>query len=191
MWGSACVGVALGLSTFRRRFPDWELLRESGHPCWLLALPNKKLEDFEPPVQEYLKEGLRRGFHTTPTALELRTWFSIRVLPAPPDVFVTYFFHDAPRFILNAARVLNLTNILGGRFVQPIQDPKLKETVIDLLNEQAKSWIKDNMAGREYKSGLRRIEPRELSMLPLNSLVVELVNSERRLVTAKSQSLFD
>jgi hypothetical protein len=75
--------------------------------------------------------------------------------------------------------------------VQPIQDPKLKETVIDLLNEQAKSWIKDNMAGREYKSGLRRIEPRELSMLPLNSLVVELVNSERRLVTAKSQSLFD
>jgi adenine-specific DNA-methyltransferase len=170
---------------------DWDLLRESGHPCWLLALPNKKLEDFEPPVQEYLREGLRRGLHTTPTALELRTWFSIRVLPALPDVFVTYFFQDAPRFILNSAHALNLTNILGGRFVQPIQDPKLKEMVIDLLNEQAESWIKVNMAGREYKSGLRRIEPRELSMLPLNSAVVELVTGEKRIVTAKSQALFD
>jgi adenine-specific DNA-methyltransferase len=170
---------------------DWDLLRKSGYPCWLLTLPNRKLEDFEAPVQEYLKEGLRRGLHMTPTARELRTWFSIRVLPAPPDVFVTYFFHDAPRFILNGAGALNLTNILGGRFVHPIKDPELKDLLIDLLNEQAKSWIKENMAGREYKSGLRRIEPRALSMLPVNSTIVELVNSERQLVTAKSQSLFD
>ena len=170
---------------------DWELLRKSGYPCWLLTLPNRKLEDFEPPVQEYLKEGLRRGLHMTPTALELRTWFSIRVLPAPPDVFVTYFFHDAPRFILNDAGALNLTNILGGRFVQPIKDSKLKEEIIDLLNDQAQSWIKENKAGREYKSGLRRIEPRELSMLPVNSTIVGLINREKQLVTAKSQSLFD
>lgn len=170
---------------------DWHLLRESGHPCWLLSLPNGKLEDFEPPVQEYLKEGLRRGLHTTPTALELRTWFSIRVLPTPPDVFVTYFFHDAPRFILNGAQALNLTNILGGRFVKPIQDPNLKEIVIDLLNEQAESWIKVNMAGREYKSGLRRIEPVELSMLPLHSAVIELATGEKRIITEKSRSLFD
>ena len=171
---------------------NWNLLRERGHPCWLLVLPNRKLEDFEPSVQEYLKEGLRRGLHTTPTAQELRTWFSIRVLPTPPDIFVTYFFHDAPRFILNSARAFYLTNILGGRFVPPIEDPKLQEMVIDLLNEQAKHWIGVNRAGREYKSGLRRIEPRELSMLPiLNSTIAEFVNSERQIATVASRSLFD
>lgn len=170
---------------------DWDLLRVSGHPCWLLALPNGNLEDFETPVQEYLKEGLRRGLHATPTAQGLRTWFSIPVPSTPPDVFVTYFFRGAPRFILNGARVLHLTNILGGRFVAPIQDPKRQEMVIDSLNMQAERWMKRKMAGREYKGGLRKIEPRELSMLPVDPAIVELVNRESRAATAVSGSLFD
>lgn len=170
---------------------DWDRLRASGRPCWLLALPNGNIEDFETPVQEYLKEGLRRGVHATPTAQSLRTWFSIPVPPSPPDIFVTYLFRGAPRFVLNGAHVLHLTNILGGRFVSPILDPMRQEMIIDSLNAQAERWITRNKAGREYKGGLRKIEPRELSMLPVDSAIVEVVNRESRAATGTPRSLFD
>jgi adenine-specific DNA-methyltransferase len=167
---------------------DWNLLRLSGHPCWLLVLPNSNIEEFEMHVQEYLKEGLRRGVHLTPTARSLRTWFSIPIPPTPPDVFATYLFRGAPRFVLNRARVHHLTNILGGRFVTSIIDPKRQEMIIDSLNIQAEQWIKSRMASREYKGGLRKIEPRELSMLPIDPAIVEPVNRENQ---AATESLFD
>ena len=166
----------------------WDLLRISGRPCWLLALPNGKIEDFETPVREYLKEGLRRGVHATPTARSLRTWFSIPLPSAPPDVFVTYLFRGALRFVINNARVLHLTNILGGRFVSPFLNPERQEMIIESLNAQAVLWIKSNMAGREYKGGLRKIEPRELSMLPIDQAIFGSDNHESQSGTG---SLFD
>jgi hypothetical protein len=170
---------------------DWDLLRISGLPCWLLSLPNRDLEDLEPPVQEYLKEGLRRGLHVTPTAQRLRTWFSIPVPLTPPDVFVTYLFRGAPRFVRNEASIFHLTNILGGRFVPSIQDPEHRGMVIASLNKQAAHWIEVDKAGREYRGGLRKIEPRELAMLPVDSAIAELVNDEGRAAKATSGSLFD
>jgi hypothetical protein len=58
--------------------------------------------------------SLGRSVHATPTAESLRTWLSIPVPATPPDVFITYLFRGAPRFVVNQARVCNLTNILGG-----------------------------------------------------------------------------
>jgi adenine-specific DNA-methyltransferase len=170
---------------------DWELLRKSGHRCWLLALPSTDLEVFETPVQEYLKEGIRRGVHATPTAQSLRRWFSIPIPTEPADVFVSYLFRGAPHFALNGARVLHLTNILGGRFLPPLAATTCPETIIDLLNEQARRWIEGDMPGREYKGGLRKIEPRELSRLAVDSSVVDLVNAASRTVALSCPSLFD
>jgi adenine-specific DNA-methyltransferase len=170
---------------------DWQRLCETGYPCWLLALPNHKLEDLDAPVRKYLREGLRRGLHATPTAQAMRTWFSLPIPKNPPDVFVTYFFRGAPRFILNEARVFHLTNILGGRFVSPNLDFNQKETIVSLLNKQAEHWMAGKIAGREYKRGLRKIEPRELSMLIVDSAILELANPEKRAAKATSASLFD
>ncbi|HKB68470.1 MAG TPA: hypothetical protein VKC61_21600 [Pyrinomonadaceae bacterium] len=169
---------------------DWESLCESGHACWLLALPAGKLEDFDAPVRKYLREGLQRGLHTTSTAKALRTWFSLPIPKNPPDLFVTYFFRGLPRFILNEAQVFNLTNILGGRFISAVHDPKRKGLIIDSLNVQARVWIKAN-AGREYKGGLRKIEPRELSMLSVDPATVQLVTGESRAAIASTGLLFE
>ena len=164
---------------------DWELLRKSGRPCWLLALPNTTIESLEKRVQMYLKEGVRRGVHMTPTAKSLRDWFSIPVPAEPPDVFVTYLFRGAPRFVLNRAGVYHLTNILGGRFASDKFRIKSRESIIEALNIQAVTW-KD--AGRVYKGGLQKIEPRELSMLPIDPAIIKSQTSERE---AKTPSLFD
>jgi adenine-specific DNA-methyltransferase len=169
---------------------DWDLLRRSGHKCWLLALPETEIEELEIPVREYLKEGLRRGVHATPTAKALRSWFSIPIPKTAADVFVSYFFRGAPRFTLNGAQVLHLTNILGGRFVPPIKDATRQRKVLDLLNEQGRRWIEQDDAGREYKGGLRKIEPRELSTLTVESPLAELVNARSRGLDLSSPSLF-
>jgi predicted RNA methylase len=126
---------------------EWDQLRLSNRPCWLLALPKGDIENFEPAVQDYLKEGLRLGVHETPTAKAYRSWFSIPIPDSVPDLFVTYLFRGVPRFILNDACVLHLTNILGGRFVSAIPEAKRRELVVDSLNAQAKHWTK---AGRQY-----------------------------------------
>jgi len=165
---------------------DWDQLRLSNHPCWLLALPKGEIEDFEPAIQEYLKEGLRRGVHETPTAKTYRAWFSIPVPSSTPDVFVTYLFRGVPRFILNDAGVLNLTNILGGRFVSAVPEAKRRELIVDSLNAQAKHWTK---AGRQYKGGLMKIEPKELCRLPIDSSLLKLFDWKKP--KAVPRSLFD
>lgn len=171
---------------------DWNQLRLSGHRCWLLSLPDRDLDAFEIPIREYIREGLRRGMHTTPTAQRLRTWFSLPIPSTPPDIFVTYFFRGAPRFILNGAKVLNLTNILAGRFTIPIKDGTCQQAIIDALNEQATCWMEKRMTGREYRGGLKKIEPRELSMLPIDPRIADLIIiRDQRAIPPVSGSLFD
>lgn len=181
--------ISLNSSDFSSGY--WNLLRESGRPCWLLALPDGRIKDFETPVQRYLREGIQRGVHATPTAKSLRSWFSIPIPSSPPDVFITYLFRGAPRFILNSARVYHLTNILGGRFVSPNLDTETQKMVIDSVNIQAKRWIDEDKAGREYKGGLRKIEPKELSKLRVDSAMIELINSENGYLPMVTPTLFD
>jgi adenine-specific DNA-methyltransferase len=168
----------------------WHELRERGYPCWLLVLPDGKIKDFDRAVQEYLREGLRRGLHATPTAKTLRTWFS---LPAkrPADVFITYFFRGTPRFILNEARVFNLTNILGGRFTSLVGNAAAQELIVNALNKQAIDWMHGKGAGREYKGGLRKIEPRELSNLPVGTSILRLLDLHKKAAAPKTGYLFD
>lgn len=147
---------------------DWDLLRRSGHRCWLLALPNADIENFEPPIRDYLKEGIRRGVHQTPTGKKRKMWFSLPIPALRPEAFVTYLFRGAPHFSINEAGVVHLTNILGCRFNPPIADPRRRKEILAVLNGQARLWIERDLAGREYKGGLRKIEPGELTLLPVD-----------------------
>ena len=131
--------------------------------------------DFEPAVQEYLKEGIRRGVHNTPTAKSLRRWFSIPVPKSPPDFFITYLFRGSPRFIYNSARAYNLTNILGGRLLSNLRNGTDPQSLASALNRQSERWM-EHSPGREYRGGLKKIEPRELSGLEIEQCLVQLMD---------------
>jgi adenine-specific DNA-methyltransferase len=168
----------------------WEEFRKTNHRCWLLALPNERIEYFEPSVQEYLKEGLRRGIHSTPTAIRLRAWYSIPIPSKPPDIFITYIFRGSPRFLLNSAGVGHLTNILGGRFHQIITDPKNRIKFIKSLDNAATKWFNLDSPGREYKGGLRKIEPKEMQTLPLDNAQLKFIGYPQKNIKHTNRTLF-
>ena len=146
---------------------DWYKLLESGHACWLLTLPNVEIDQLERPVRTYLSEGVRAGLHDTATARRSKTWYCLPIPPSPADVFITYLFRGAPRFILNEARLHHLTNILGGRFRNPLTKNGGKAAIVSALNAMADEWFKNGAPGREYRDGLRKIEPKEFERLPI------------------------
>ena len=168
---------------------NWVTLRDSGHPCWVLHIPvERTLDELDPAVRAYLKEGMQQGLHATATARRLRRWYALPVPPDPPLMFVTYFFRGAPRFILNEAGVTHLTNILGVRPRREWRDDVDKRELMRSLNNDALAWFADGHPGREYRDGLRKIEPKELERLPLSKHTMRLVGG---LLVDKEPSLFE
>jgi hypothetical protein len=49
----------------------------------------------------------------------------------------------------------------------------------------------ESEAGREYRDGLRKIEPREMSRLPIDGALFELASGESLAVRAASALLFE
>jgi hypothetical protein len=146
----------------------WNELRRDGHPCWVLSLPDNRPEDFEAVVREYLQLGVELGVNKSPTAQKMKTWYALRLPVQPPDLFVTYLFRGAPKFVLNEAGVWHLTNILGGSFSPPIGEVKRQRLAVQALNKQAKRWAAAGLPGRQYRGGLSKIEPGEFGSLPID-----------------------
>ncbi len=190
-WLRRVLPTRITFSSDRFSTEDWERLRILGYPCWLLTLPSVEPRELDRAVQTYLKEGLRQGLHSTATARRLRTWFALPVPLDPPDVFVTYLFRGAPRFILNAARVLHLTNILGGRFRPPVASDEVKGQLVEKLNQEARSWMTDERPGREYRDGLRKIEPRELEHVAISASTVKVLGRVLAVTQLSGRTLFE
>jgi hypothetical protein len=170
---------------------DWEKYRLLGRPCWLLSLPDVEMRRLSLSVQTYLKEGVREGLHATATAERLKRWYSLPIPAQPPDFFVTYLFRGSPRFVLNSAGVLYLTNVLGAWLRKPLRGVVDVGAVVASLNDAARVWMEQEGAGREYRDGLRKIEPREMEALPVGASVRRVLGDSGNSETRGEGTLFD
>jgi adenine-specific DNA-methyltransferase len=153
---------------------DWEKLRNMGKPCLLLTIEPKTSPDKLPAaIVKYIKMGEREGIHRVPTCRNRKPWYSVRIPRAPPDCVFTYMFRHIPKFVLNKARVYNLTNLLGVYFELPNSSIRRMAGLGDFLNTEVIHWFDQGSVGRKYAGGLVKLEPHDLEKMPIRRNILK------------------
>jgi hypothetical protein len=144
-------------------------LNSKGRPTLLFAPDGRKLGDFPPEVQQYLKQGEDKGLPNKPLISSRNPWYKMERRKIPPFLFA-YLGRRNARFIRNLANVVPLTGFLCvypltsnqdylERLWQVLQHP---ETVNNLT-----------MTGKSYGAGAIKVEPRSLERLPIPEKLVQ------------------
>lgn len=145
------------------------LLERRGRPTLLLSLNSDNRDAFSKPIQQYLREGERRGLPKRPLISQRKPWYRMEARIPPPFLFA-YLGRRHSRFIRNTARVIPLTGFLC---VYPkCRDEQSNEQVWKILSHP------DTLAnlprvGKSYGAGAIKVEPRLLEKLPIPDHVVE------------------
>ena len=140
-----------------------EQLDESGRPTLLFAPDSRRLDEFPPQVQAYLRAGEARGLAQKALISQRKPWYNMEKRRVPPFLFA-YLGRRNVRFIRNQANALPLTSFLC---VYPRQEDA--ETVNCLWRLLQHPSVIDHLAsvGKSYGSGAIKVEPRALETLPI------------------------
>jgi len=147
-----------GLSFTRHQ---WERLRESGEPVWMLQPP---LDDATPELLSYLAHGERLGVPDG-YKCQMRTPWWRPPLVSPPDLFFTYMSHRYPRLVTNSARA-SFVNSMHGVRLRP-GTPDEASVALPLLALNSVTLLGAEIFGRSYGGGVLKMEPREAALLPV------------------------
>lgn len=160
------VPTRIRLPSERIDYEDWVALCKQNKPCWLLSISRtRSFNSLDRHIRAYIDRGVVKGIHDLPTCRNRRPWYSVP-MQNPPDLIFTYFSRNNPRFLVNAARLNILTNLLGVYF-EPRVRPEEVDKLCEALNSSLSEWIKSKEVGRLYAKGLRKFEPSDILELPI------------------------
>jgi adenine-specific DNA-methyltransferase len=138
---------------------DFERLRSGNKKCYLLY-PGGELT---PAMRHYLARGERLAVHEKFLTRNRHPWYRPEQR-SPADIWVTVFYRGRPRFVLNEARILNLTTF-HGIYLRP-SFSSLREILFAYLNSfLCAEFIRPQR--REYGDGLLKLEPRDVERILL------------------------
>ncbi len=139
------------------RAADWEGLKTSGRPCYLLAIPAEAKPDAG--TRAHLERGKREGVSERVTCRRRPTWYA---LPAPraPAALLPYLCPRWPRMLLNEASVTH-ANALHS--VQPQRGVNMEAVVTAFTSTAA--LLGCELIGRHYGNGVLKLEPAEVENL--------------------------
>ncbi len=120
----------------------------------------------EEQVIRYLKHGMKKEnpIHKSYLASQRSPWYLIERRNPPPVVY-TSFSRSLGRFIKNEANAYNLNN-LHGLYPQRNFSTTELHAILGYLNSEYTHKILTH-AGRELSSGLLKVEPNDLSSIPV------------------------
>lgn len=145
-----------------------ELLEKNNRPTYLFSING---HDISPKaISDYLRVGEELGLPERPLIKQRKPWYKMEKRLVPPLLFA-YLGRRNTRFIKNDAGVLPLTGFLC---VYPIlNDKEYVDNLWRALNHS--DTLKNlHLVGKSYGSGAIKVEPRNLSLLPIPDHVVEL-----------------
>jgi adenine-specific DNA-methyltransferase len=157
--------------TFAKK--DLKKLEEKDRPTYLLSLSrNDSIPDS---VENYLREGEELGLPDRSLIKQRKPWYKMEKRDIPPLLFA-YLGRRSTRFILNEAEVLPLTGFLC---VYPNYSDKTY--IINLWKALNHPDTLENLilVGKSYGSGAIKVEPGNLSKLPIPEHIVEQFRLKR------------
>jgi adenine-specific DNA-methyltransferase len=143
------------------RAGDFEANLAAGRKGWLLDAAGR---EGDPAVRAYLEAGRSLGAHERYLTRRRSPWYAPEERP-PAPLWVSVFNRAGSlRPVLNRAGVRNLT-AFHCVYMLPGAEPWLELLFVWLLTARAKALVREQ--GREYGSGLEKIEPKDLAAAPV------------------------
>lgn len=162
-------------------FDDLEQLDKENRPTYLLSINGH--EKFPPAVTNYLKAGEEMGLPSRSLIQQRNPWYKMEKREVPPILFA-YLGRRNTRFIKNEAGVLPLTGFLC---VYPVcDDNEFIQNLFHALNHPD-TLYNLRLVGKSYGSGAIKVEPRNLSRLPIPEHIVDQFNLKRPYVSKHGQ----
>jgi len=139
---------------------DWEALRLNGRPCWLLWCHRDRSELVGTNALRYIEMGEETGVSLRYLCKVRPRWWSVENVE-PPDIIVSYMNRNGVKFVENRAGVRIGTNFLNlwarswsvERILAALRTPETRAAL--------------DTVSRVYGGGLAKIEPNDLSQIPL------------------------
>ena len=157
---------------------DFDELKSAGKEVYLLYCfeePSKNLEKF-------ITFGEKEKVHERYLCAHRKPWYSMERGKAP-EILASVFSRDAVRFVLNEAKVLNLTAYHGVYLT--FDDEQMIKALLCFLNSNISAEIQ-TVSRREYGGGLHKFEPGDLEKL----LVIDVTKLKKSQIK-KLAGLFD
>lgn len=160
---------------------DIHELETQNRPTYLLSL--KGSDKLPKSVRNYLKIGENMGLPNRALIQQRNPWYKMEKREVPALLFA-YLGRRNTRFIKNDAGVLPLTGFLC---VYPIYDDKeFIEKLWKALNHPD-TLENLKLVGKSYGSGAIKVEPGNLSKLPIPEHIVKVFDLKRPYKTASGQ----
>lgn len=158
-----------------------EDLEKENRPTYLLSINGH--DKLPKAITNYLKVGEEMELPTRSLIQQRKPWYKMERREVPPILFA-YLGRRNTRFIKNDAGILPLTGFLC---VYPIYDDKeFVEKLWQVLNHPD-TLENLKLVGKSYGSGAIKVEPSNLSRLPIPEHVVKQFDLKRPYKTAEGQ----
>jgi adenine-specific DNA-methyltransferase len=140
---------------------DFELLKRSNTPCWLLDLNNIPEKDFPHELSEYLSEGEALHIHSRYKCKLRNRWYDI------PSIWKSegFFFkrcHHYPKMLINSADV-HVTD--SAYRIRMTNGYRMEGLAFSFYNSFTLAMAE--LSGRYYGGGVLELTPNEFKGLPV------------------------
>jgi adenine-specific DNA-methyltransferase len=149
-----CIGKANDVTSLNFGTMDLAELIGKGRPTHLINFSG----ELTPAEQAYIQHGENEGLHQRYLTQKRSPWYSNERIHVAP-IWAAVFGRECMRFIVNTARVANLTSFHG---VYPLRsDLKFVHALAASLNSRVVQGVMKSEI-RVYGGGLNKVEPRDL-----------------------------
>jgi adenine-specific DNA-methyltransferase len=150
-----------------------EALEKENRPTYLLSINGH--DKLPKAISKYLRVGEEMGLPGRSLIQQRKPWYKMEKRKVPPLLFA-YLGRRKTRFIKNEAGVLPLTGFLC---VYPISDEKESIDKLWQVLNHPDTLENLKLVGKSYGSGAIKVEPSNLSKLPIPEHIVNLFNLKR------------